>query len=200
MKRFSIILAALLVALEAAAPAQNPCPEHAAMMAQQTPPAGHEHQAANSSAPASPGLSDAQRAQYLNGEGMGMAKPAELNHYPGPRHVLDNAERMKLSPEQLDATKALFASVQERAKALGRQLVDREDELNRLFSDQAADETRVKQLVAQIAALQGELRTVHLSAHVRERGLLSAEQVRIYDQARDYIPGEKPAPMHQHQD
>jgi hypothetical protein len=40
----------------------------------------------------SAGLTDGQRAQYLNGEGMGFAKPAEMNHYPGPRHVLQNAE------------------------------------------------------------------------------------------------------------
>src|SRR5512140_1710908 len=31
--------------------------------------------------------------QYNQGEGMGMAKAAELNHYPGPRHVLMAADQ-----------------------------------------------------------------------------------------------------------
>ncbi len=194
MKKLSI--SAVLLLCTAATTLQGQmqdCPHHAAVAAQQN---GHDHQhtGAAQAAPVSAGLSDAKRAQYLNGEGMGMAKPAELNHYPGPRHVLDIADRMKLSAEQLAATQALFSEVQQKAKALGRELIDREDELNRLFSNQSADEPAVKQLTHQIAALQGELRDVHLSAHVRERKLLTAEQVRVYDELRNYIPGETPAP------
>lgn len=194
MKRLAISVVLLLcVAATAAQGQMQDCPHHAAMAAQQNAQ-DHQHAGAGPALPISASLSDAQRAQYLNGEGMGMAKPAELNHYPGPRHVLDNGDRMKLSTEQLAATRALFSEVQQKAKALGRELVDREDELNRLFSTQSADEARVKQLTRDIAALQGELRGVHLSAHVRERKLLSVAQVRIYDELRNYIPGEKPAP------
>lgn len=194
MKKLSISIALLLFVAGTAVQGQmQDCPHHAAMAAQQN---GHDHQhsATASAGPASAGLSEAQRAQYLNGEGMGMAKPAELNHYPGPRHVLDNSDRLKLSPQQLAATQALFSEVQQKAKALGRELVDREDELVRLFSTQTADEAPVNELTREIASLQGKLRGVHLSAHVRERKLLSAEQVRTYDELRNYIPGEKPAP------
>ncbi len=169
------------------------CPHHAQHNAHE-----HSQPAAIQSDSTSAGLSAAQRAQYLKGEGMGMAKPAELNHYPGPRHVLDNAERMKLSAEQLEATRALFAEVQAQAKPLGQKLVEREDELLRIFQSQNAEETRVKQLTTEIGSLQGELRAVHLTAHLRERALLSPEQVRVYDELRDYIPGERPAPNHQH--
>lgn len=166
---------------------------------------GHDHQMAgqqtqtNPYAGTSAGLTDAQRAQYLDGEGMGFAKPAEMNHYPGPRHVLQNADRMKLSSAQLAATQELFATVNRTAKELGKQIIEREDELLRIFGSQAADESRVKHLTAEIGRLQGELRALHLTAHLKERSLLSPEQVRIYDEARDYIPGEKPAPpLHQH--
>jgi hypothetical protein len=34
-------------------------------------------------------LSPEELAQYEAGEGMGLALAAELNRYPGPRHVLD---------------------------------------------------------------------------------------------------------------
>jgi hypothetical protein len=34
---------------------------------------------------------------YISGDGMGFAKTAELNHYPGPRHVLDLADQLQLS-------------------------------------------------------------------------------------------------------
>ena len=35
-----------------------------------------------------------------SGDGWGMAKPAELNGYPGPRHALDLAEELNLTTDQ----------------------------------------------------------------------------------------------------
>ena len=49
-------------------------------------------------------LSAADIKMYLEGHGMGLAKAAELNHYPGPRHVLDSATELKLSHEQFIKT------------------------------------------------------------------------------------------------
>ena len=40
-------------------------------------------------------LSDDEIAAFLNGEGMGFAKAAELNGYPGPAHVLTLAQKLK---------------------------------------------------------------------------------------------------------
>ena len=37
---------------------------------------------------------------YLTGQGMGLAKAAELNGYPGPLHVLELAAELKLTEEQ----------------------------------------------------------------------------------------------------
>jgi len=101
------------------------------------------------------GVPDEQRSQYLNGEGMGFAKDAELNHYPGPRHVLDIADKLGLSPDQLAATRALFDDVHTKAQALGKQILAREDELETLFREQHADAGKVGQLTAEIANLQG---------------------------------------------
>src|SRR5574342_793837 len=47
-------------------------------------------------------LSPEQLQQLRDGEGMGLALPAELNHYPGPRHVLALAEELGLSVKQRD--------------------------------------------------------------------------------------------------
>jgi len=38
-------------------------------------------------------LSQAQIENFLSGAGMGFAKAAELNHYPGPKHVLELADQ-----------------------------------------------------------------------------------------------------------
>jgi hypothetical protein len=45
-------------------------------------------------------LSDEDIAALLKGDGMGFAKAAELNGYPGPKHVLDLAEKLKLTDAQ----------------------------------------------------------------------------------------------------
>jgi len=205
MKPLLMIFAMSLWASAAVAQTQGIDCSHVATTTQHDEHCDHQHHLAdqrhqtNPDAGTSAGLSEAQRAQYLNGEGMGLAKPAEMNHYPGPRHVLQNADRMKLSPEQLAATQKLFDAVQEKAKKLGGEIVDREDELVRIFSSHTADEARVKQLAEEIGSLQGELRAAHLTAHLQERSLLSPEQIRVYDEARDYVPGQEPAPLiHQH--
>jgi hypothetical protein len=42
-------------------------------------------------------LSDEEIAALRNGEGLGMAKAAELNGYPGPLHVLALAAQLELT-------------------------------------------------------------------------------------------------------
>jgi len=47
-------------------------------------------------------LSPQEMSDYLEGKGMGYAKSAELNKYPGPRHVLDMASELGLTQEQIE--------------------------------------------------------------------------------------------------
>ena len=54
-------------------------------------------------------LPEAQAADLLAGRGMGLALAAELNGYPGPMHVLENAEALGLGPEQRSRAEALEA-------------------------------------------------------------------------------------------
>jgi Spy/CpxP family protein refolding chaperone len=52
---------------------------------------------------------DAATVQELqNGEGHGMALVGELNHYPGPRHVLAMASHLDLTDAQKAETQAIF--------------------------------------------------------------------------------------------
>jgi hypothetical protein len=52
-------------------------------------------------------LSRQQLEDYLEGRGMGMALPAEVNGYPGPRHVLELADELDLTADQLAQTRHL---------------------------------------------------------------------------------------------
>ena len=125
-------------------------------------------------------------AGLLSGAGLGLAKAAELNRYPGPLHVLELAGELDLSDDQLAATRALRVGVVADAKALGAELVAAEAELDALFRSGAASTTRVDALLQRIGALEARLRAVHLNAHVAQRDLLTAEQVERYVQLRGY--------------
>ena len=58
---------------------------------------------------------------------MGFALPAELNGYPGPRHVLDLADGLELTEVQAERTQELFECMQREAIATGeRYIVDSE--------------------------------------------------------------------------
>lgn len=52
---------------------------------QASPDAGQQHRQIKA-------LSADEIQNYLAGKGAGMAKAAELNHYPGPTHVLELAD------------------------------------------------------------------------------------------------------------
>jgi Spy/CpxP family protein refolding chaperone len=131
-------------------------------------------------------LSTEEIAGYLSGSGMGLAKVAELHHYPGPRHVLDLAESLRLSKEQRQKTQSIFEEMRTEAIRLGTHLLEKERQLDTLFTAGTISEAHVDQLVTEIATMQGQLRAVHLRAHLAQRTLLTSEQVRRYDTLRGY--------------
>jgi Spy/CpxP family protein refolding chaperone len=134
-------------------------------------------------------LSESEIADLLAGRGAGMALPAELNQYPGPRHVLELAAELELSPGQDAETRRLFARMQSEAVTLGEAVIAREAELERLFASGTADEGTLRAAVAETAQLRGELRFTHLKYHLAMRRLLTPAQVAAYDAARGYAPG-----------
>lgn len=131
-------------------------------------------------------LTSEQINGYLTGEGMGLAKVAELNHYPGPKHVLDLAEKLNLTQSQIDSTKKIFNSMKEKAVRIGEIIVEKEKLLDQLFNNNKADEESVEILVNEIAQYQGELRLAHIKAHIQQKSILTPEQISLYDKLRGY--------------
>lgn len=131
-------------------------------------------------------LSQQEIDGYLNGKGMGYAKAAELNHYPGPRHVLDLAKNLTLTQEQTNQTQAIYEAMKAQAVALGKQLVEKENDLDRKFANGTIDAAELNTLVSEIGTLQAKIQHVHLAAHLEQKVLLSKHQVRLYDQLRGY--------------
>ena len=132
----------------------------------------------------------------LEGEGMGMAKAAELNGYPGPVHVLALARELDLTAKQRERVQAIYDRMSAAAKPLGAELIEHERVLDQSFAKGKITPDRLTAETAEIGELAGRLRSVHLAAHLETRALLDPDQIARYQQLRGY--GEPVAPMHHH--
>ncbi|HET7873924.1 MAG TPA: Spy/CpxP family protein refolding chaperone [Methylomirabilota bacterium] len=117
------------------------------------------------------------------GRGFGLAFVADQNGYPGPMHVLELKDRLKLTADQEAKTSALYAAVRAELPKSTR-LLEAERKLERLFAERTASESAVRAAAAEVEHARTEVRLVHLLAHVRTRDLLTEEQRRIYHEAR----------------
>ncbi len=142
------------------------------------------------------GMDDKTIEDYLTGKGLGLALPAELNGYPGPRHVMDLASDLELTSEQEADIQALFAKMEPQAIALGEEILAAEAALEEAFRTKTIDETGLAAQLQAIAALDAQLRFVHLSTHLATIKILSPHQVTRYNALRGYE--EMPANHDQH--
>lgn len=136
-------------------------------------------------------LSPEQVADLREGRGMGASLPAELNGAPGPMHVLELSQQLKVTAEQRAALERVKSEMKTSAQQLGAQVIAAEAALDDGFKTATIDEKGIGDATARIAALQGQLRAVHLTAHLKTKQVLTGEQIMAYNQARGYsTPGE----------
>lgn len=140
-------------------------------------------------------LSEQETADLLAGRGMGLAKAAELNSYPGPMHALELAQALGLDAAQIAALEEQKRRMAAAAIALGEKIVAEERALDHLFAEAGIDVATLHARSAEIGRLQGELRAVHLATHLETRAVLNETQVRKYNELRGYTGG---APTHRH--
>jgi hypothetical protein len=152
-------------------------------------PAAAQHDHAGGAPSDIAALTAEQLHGLMTGEGMGMALAAELNHYPGPKHVLELADSLRITPEQRDAVERIRQGMLTRAVELGTRIVALERELDAHFKAGRAASDEVASLTERIGTLGGLLRAGHLEAHVATRALLTPDQIRTYDRLRGHTPG-----------
>jgi len=122
----------------------------------------------------------------LTGAGLGYAKAAELNGWPGPLHALELADALALSRDQRTEIAAVRETMLAKAKLLGEKLVEAEAVLDAIFAGSNPDPTSIADASAKIGAIEAELRAAHLTAHIATRPLLTRHQRMLYAQHRGY--------------
>ncbi|MEM7693615.1 MAG: hypothetical protein AAF318_04135 [Pseudomonadota bacterium] len=147
--------------------------------AQETAPYAGAHEQAIAALPAS-------RIEALRrGEGLGYALSAELNGWPGPLHVLELAQTLRLSPDVVEDVRAIRQGMLAKAIPLGEALIAAEVSLDDLF-DGDAQPSAVSAATQKAARIEAQLRAVHLNAHLKTAPLLTRHQRMLYARARGY--------------
>lgn len=131
-------------------------------------------------------LSDKQIDDLRRGRGMSLALAAELNGYPGPRHVLDLAQPLQLTARQETALKELFNEMQSAAGALGSEIIAQEAVLDALFRSGKVTPQNLEAQVQTLGRLQSALRHTHLRYHLSTKALMSDDQLARYSELRGY--------------
>ena len=133
---------------------------------------------------------DIQSLQNGTGEAFGgMAKLAELNGYPGPRHVLDMASELQVTDGQRMEIERIYQNMSNDAKSIGAAIIDIEQDMDGAFANKTITEENLKSMLDKSADLYGQLRFVHLSAHLDTIQMLTIEQVQMYNTMRGYDSG-----------
>jgi Spy/CpxP family protein refolding chaperone len=155
----------------------------AASLAQTTSPyAGQEQRSIKA-------LSDREISDLTEGRGMGLAKAAELNGYPGPMHVLELADPLELSHQQRVKMQELFAAMKAEAIPLGEKLIAQEANLDRQFANKMITTATLAASTEAIGATHAALRRTHLKYHLFALEVLTPAQVQRYAELRGYKTG-----------
>ena len=122
----------------------------------------------------------------LAGRGWGFALSAELNGYPGPTHVLEMAEDLELSADQISRIEEIKTEMAAKAQDLGTEFIAAEAELDAAFEEGAITTETLATLTDAAASIEAELRKIHLGAHLDVTPLLSRHQIVTYNRMRGY--------------
>ncbi len=121
----------------------------------------------------------------------GMAKPAELNGYPGPRHVLDavSAGEFEVTLEQREKIESLFESMRSQAIVIGEEIVELETEVDVALAMRTITTELLRENILEVGQLYGRLRLVHLETHLSMMDIMTEDQVDRYNRLRGYTSG-----------
>ncbi|ADY53210.1 hypothetical protein Pedsa_2668 [Pseudopedobacter saltans DSM 12145] len=130
-------------------------------------------------------IGDKEYAYYTKGNDPSLVLIAELNNYPSPQKVLDKQKQLNLSTDQKIQIQTIHTEMMRKIKEMGGFLITEQTKLNKLFETNKVNEGSLIYHTNKIGALEGEMRNAYLKAHLRTRGILTAQQLKKYDSIKN---------------
>jgi Spy/CpxP family protein refolding chaperone len=116
------------------------------------------------------------KEQLLSGDGAGQALAAEKNGFPPPQKIVSFKDQIGLTKDQLKKMNEMLINVPISATVKGQEIVEAEEELNKLFESGTINEKTLRTKLERIGKLRAELRFMHLQVYLKEKQILSANQ------------------------
>lgn len=120
------------------------------------------------------------RNDLLNGNEGNNGYIADINGYPSPKIVLSLSSTLKLTSVQKSKITDIYNNMTARAKQLGKEIVQIENELHKAFQARIINEKSATDDAQQIGRLRGRLRGVFLTARIKTRNVLDESQIEMY--------------------
>ena len=93
---------------------------------------------------------------------------------------------LELSSEQEAAIQGVFSAMRKEAIEKGKQLIRLERELELRFRQGPFAEAELQERMQEVGTARADLRFTHLAAHLKTPSILTADQVKRYNQLRGY--------------
>lgn len=117
---------------------------------------------------------------HPTGFGMEHQGGPETPAYLSPKKVLEMWEALDLSADQFGKTKEIYENMVKELKRVGDLLGKKQEALAAMMEAAKPDENELRSLVMEKAALEGELRFIHLRANLKTREVLTPEQIKMF--------------------
>jgi Spy/CpxP family protein refolding chaperone len=114
--------------------------------------------------------------QLLKGEATGQTLVAEINGFPAPQKIISYKDQLGLSKDQLRKINEIVTNLPISATVKGQDIVDAEEELNKLFESGNINEKTLRAKLERIGKMRAELRFMHLQVSLKEKQILSVKQ------------------------
>jgi Spy/CpxP family protein refolding chaperone len=116
------------------------------------------------------------KEQLLSGGATGQTVVAEKNGFPAPQKVVSFKDQLGLTKDQLKKMNEIITNLPIAATIKGQDIVEAEEELNKLFESGTINEKTLRTKLERIGKMRAELRFVHLQVYLKEKLILTAKQ------------------------
>jgi Spy/CpxP family protein refolding chaperone len=107
---------------------------------------------------------------------------AELNNYPSVRKVLNLKKELALTTEQVAQLNTINAELKRKMKEMGAFIIKNETTLNELFRTKQINDGSLIFYTNRAGLYIGELRNAMLQTYLKVQNILTAEQLKKYQQ------------------
>lgn len=107
---------------------------------------------------------------------------AALNHYPSPQKAVLLKKELGLRPDQVSQLNAINAELKRKMKEMGTLIIKNEETLNELFRTKQINDGALIFYANRYGGDIGELRNAMLQTYLKTQNILTAEQLKKYQQ------------------